>query len=70
MLFLVGRHGSSWPKIEFEPRSAIEGRIYLITRAEAALIDNYLVSTQVVYSSDVGQFYCIFFFITETYNAG
>jgi len=39
--------GSIWPKCEYSPQSAVEGRIYIISRQEADMLDRQMRLTQV-----------------------
>jgi len=40
--------GSIWPKCKYQPQSAVEGRLYLISQQEADKIDEQLNSKQTV----------------------
>jgi len=40
--------GDVWPKCKYSPQSAVEGRIYLISRQEADVLDQHLCSKQVI----------------------
>ena len=41
------QRGSAWPECKYSPQSAVEGRIYVISRQEANMLDEQLGSKQV-----------------------
>jgi hypothetical protein len=43
--FSVKSSPHTWPKIEYSPQNAVEGRLYVVTRQEAVLLDNQLGNT-------------------------
>ena len=47
----VSRHlnTTSWPRVEFSAQSAVQGRVFVISRAEASILDEKLQRSQVSY---------------------